>query len=192
MGCGGRPRVDFRFSLASAPATLTDMPGVSGSRVPGVGAADSPSLTANLRSDHKPLRYTLIDDSLSIEQQLDASLVPPDRSLFEVALRRSLGNWIFHVPATIGVLWLSTVIVQLAVVLSALLAVLVLGSLFPSMAAVVLAAPRVLFRPFYAHGRSGYFWFLGTTVMEGLDCVVYGTCLFLLARAAGLAVSWPL
>lgn len=168
------------------------MSGVLGSRVPGVGAADSPSLTANLPRDKKPFRYTLIDDGQSVAQRLDASLVPPDRSLFEVAIRRSLGNWIFHVPATIGVLWLSTVITQLAVVMSALLAVLVLASLLPAVAAAVLAAPRVLFRPFYARGRSGYLWFLGTTVMESLDCVVYGTCLFLLARAAGLAISWPL
>lgn len=167
------------------------MQGVLGPRVPGVGATDSPSLSAHLKGGTKPVLYTAIDDSLSVADRLDASLVPPDRSLFEVALRRSLGNWIFHVPSTIAVLWLSTVIVQLSVVLSGLLAILVLASAMPSSASVVLAAPRVLFRPFYARGRAGYFWFLGTTLMEVLDCLVYGTCLFLLARAAGLAVSWP-
>jgi hypothetical protein len=41
----------------------------------------------------------------------------------------------------------------------------------------------VLFRPLTARGRSGYLWFLATTVMAVLDCAVYGTCIFLLARA---------
>lgn len=123
---------------------------------------------------------------------LDASLVPPDRSLFEVALRRSLGNWMFFVPAAIAVLWLSTVITDLALVTSALLSVLILSSLLPALVALALAAPRVLVRPFTRHGRRGYFWFCGTTVTAILDCAVYATCLFLLARAGGFAQLLPL
>jgi hypothetical protein len=47
------------------------------------------------------------------------------------------------------------------------------------------------FRPFTRRGRYGYFWFWGTTLMEVLDCGVYGTCLFLLARAGGFAHVLP-
>ena len=55
------------------------------------------------------------------------------------------------------------------------------------MVAVALAAPQVVFRPFTRRGRNGYLWFWATTLMEILDCSVYGTCLFLLARAGGYA-----
>ncbi len=117
--------------------------------------------------------------------------MPADRSRFEVALRRVLGNWIFFVPATIGVLWLSTVIADLATVTSVLLSVLVLAAFVPSAIAVALAVPRIFLRPCTRHGRAGYLWFLATTVMEALDCGVYGTCLFLLARAGGFAHALP-
>lgn len=122
---------------------------------------------------------------------MDASLVPRDRSRFEVALRRSLANWLFFVPASIGVLWLSTVIVELAQVTSVLLGVLVLAAVLPSAAAVVLALPRMAMRPFSRGGLHGYGWLLATTLMELLDCAVYGTCIFLLARAGGFASSLP-
>jgi hypothetical protein len=138
------------------------------------------------------LRYSPIDDSATVGERLDASLVPADRSLFEIALHRSLANWAFHAPATIAVLWLSTVISDLAVVLSALLGGLVLASLVPAVVAVALAAPRVLIRPLTARGRRGYGWFFATTVMAVLDCVVYGSCLFLLARAASFPLPFSL
>jgi hypothetical protein len=154
--------------------------------------AGMPGLSSNLHGGSHELRFHAIDDARTLEQQLDASLVPPDRSRFEVAFKRSLGNWIFFVPATIGVLWLSTVIVDLALVTSVLLSVLVLGSALPSLAAVVLAAPRVLFRLFTRRGRAGYVWFLATTLMETFDCGVYGVCIFLLARAGGFAHVLPL
>ena len=137
------------------------------------------------------MRYHAIEDARSVQERLDASLVPPDQSLFDVAIRRSIGNWIFHVPATIGVLWLSTVIVDLALVTSVLLGVLVLVAWIPALVAVALAIPKVLFRPFTRQGRRGYFWFLATTVMAILDSVVYGTCLALLARAGGFAHLLP-
>ncbi|MCC6766517.1 MAG: hypothetical protein IT293_17790 [Deltaproteobacteria bacterium] len=140
--------------------------------------------------DHR-LRPHTIGDFHHLEKRLDASLVPADRSRFEVAIRRSLGNWMFFVPATVGVLWLSTVIVDLATVTSVLLSVLVLAAAVPSAVAVALAAPRVVVRPFTRHGRAGYFWFLMTTVMEAIDCGVYGTCLFLLARAGGFTHALP-
>jgi hypothetical protein len=89
----------------------------------------------------------------------------------------------FHVPSTIAVLWLSTVIDDLAMVLSALLGALVLVALVPAVVTVVLAAPGVLFRPLTARGRAGYLWFVATTAVAVLDCGVYGTCVFLLARA---------
>jgi hypothetical protein len=159
---------------------------------PGLPVAERESLSVNLYTGGRPVRYTPIDDSLCVEARLDASLVPPDRSVCEVALKRSLGNWIFHVPATIGVLWLSTVIVDLAVVLSVMLGALVLTSAIPALISVLLAAPRVLTRPFTRRGRRGYVWFLGATTFSVLDCLVYGTCLFLLARAGGFAISLPL
>lgn len=137
-------------------------------------------------------RYQPIDDSATIVERLDASLVPADRSLFEVAIRRSLSNWMFHVPSTVAVLWLSTVIVDLAVVLSALLGALVLVALVPAIVTVAVAVPRVLFRPLTARGRSGYLWFLATTAMAVLDCGVYGTCIFLLARAANFPLPLQL
>ena len=144
-------------------------------------------MSSNLHGGGHELRYHAIDDARSVAERLDASLVPPDRCLFEVAIRRSRGNWIFHVPATIAVLWLSTVIVDLALVTSVLLGALVLVSFIPAVVSVALAAPQVLLRPFTARGRRGYFWFWATTLMGMLDCAVYGTCLFLLARAAGFA-----
>jgi hypothetical protein len=59
------------------------------------------------------------------------------------------------------------------------------------MVTVGLAAPRVLFRPLTARGRAGYLWFLGTTAVGVLDCAVYGTCIFLLARAAQFPLRSP-
>lgn len=137
------------------------------------------------------MRYHAIDDARGVQQRLDASLVPPDQSLFDVAIRRSISNWIFHVPATVAVLWLSTVITDLALVTSVLLGVLVLVAWIPALVSVALAAPRVLIRPFTRHGRRGYFWFLATTAMGILDSLVYGTCLVLLARAGGFAALLP-
>ena len=148
-------------------------------------------MSSNLHGSGHELRYHAIDDAHSVAERLDASLVPPDRSLFEVAIRRSLGNWIFHVPATIAVLWLSTVIVDLALVTSVLLGALVLVAFIPALVSVVLAVPKLLVRPFTARGRRGYFWFWATTLMAILDCAVYGTCLFLLARAGGIAYLLP-
>lgn len=150
-----------------------------------------PGLSNHLHGSGHELRYHTIEDARSVQQSLDARLVLPDRSLFEVAIRRSLGNWIFFVPATIAVLWLSTVIVDLALVTSVLLSVLVLGSALPSAVAVALAAPKIVFRPFTRRSRQGYVWFLVTTIMEALDCGVYATCLFLLARAGGFAHVLP-
>ncbi len=138
------------------------------------------------------MRYHAIDEASSVDARLDASLVPPDRTIFEVAVRHSLGNWAFHVPATIAVLWLSTVIVDLALMTSLLLGALMLVSLLPALLSVALAVPRALFRPFTARGRNGYFWFVATTLMALLDCGVYGVCLFLLARAGGFAHVLPL
>ena len=138
------------------------------------------------------MRYHAIEDARSVTERLDASLVPPDRSLFDVAIRRSISNWIFHVPATIAVLWLSTVITDLALVTSVLLGVLVLVAWIPAVVSVLLAAPKVLVRPFTRHGRSGYFWFLATTFMAILDSLVYGVCLWLLARAGGFEALLPL
>jgi len=155
------------------------MVGVSGS---------APDVELPSTAGGRPLRYRPIEDSATVEERLDASLVPADRSVFDVALHRSLANWAFHVPSTVAVLWLSTVIVDLAVVLSALLGALVLLSLVPAAVAVALAVPRVLFRPFTARGRFGYGWFLGTTTLAIVDCAVYGVCLFLLARAAQVAL----
>ena len=171
---------------------MKSMSGVPGSRLSGVGSAGTPGLSTNLHGGGHGLRYHAIEDARSVAERLDASLVPPDRSLFEVAIHRSLGNWIFHVPATIAVLWLSTVIVDLALVTSVLLGVLVLVSLVPAAVSVALAVPKVLFRPFTARGRHGYFWFWATALMAILDCAVYGTCLFLLARAGGFAHVLPL
>ena len=179
--------VDWRFSSRRSQATLESMSGVLGPRLSG-----TPGLSANLHGGGHELRYHAIEDARSVAARLDASLVPPDRTLFEVALRRSLGNWIFHVPATIAVLWLSTVIVDLALVTSVLLGVLVLVAFVPAMVSVALAIPRVLLRLFTVRGRNGYFWFWATTLMAILDCAVYGTCLFLLARAGGFAHLLPL
>ncbi|MEO6028173.1 MAG: hypothetical protein ABIR79_15015 [Candidatus Binatia bacterium] len=151
----------------------------------------APGLSANLHGAGHELRYHAIDDARSVQERLDASLVPPDRSLFEIAIRRSIGNWIFHVPATVAVLWLSTVITDLALVTSMLLGVLVLVAGIPALVAVALAVPQVLFRPVTRHGRHGYLWFLATTLMAVLDSLVYGTCLFLLARAGGVAHLLP-
>ena len=108
-----------------------------------------------------------------------------------MAARRALGNWIFFVPATIGVLWLSTVIPDLARVTSVLLGVLVLGALIPVTTAVLLALPQIVLRPLSRRTRQGYVWFLATLLMEACDCGVYGTCLFLIARAGGFARSLP-
>lgn len=168
------------------------MSGVLGSGLSGAGKAGTPGLSANLHGRGHEMRYHAIEDARSVSERLDASLVPADRSLFEVALRRSLGNWIFHVPATIAVLWLSTVIVDLAFVTSALLAVFVLVALVQAVVSIAVAVPNVLFRPFTARGRRGYAWLCATTLFGLLDCVVYGTCLFLLARAAGVAHVFPL
>lgn len=151
-----------------------------------------PGLAVNLHGHGHELRYHAIEDARSVSQMLDASLVPPDRSLCEVAIRRASGNWMFFVPATIGVIWLSTVISDLAVVTSVLLSVLVLSSFLPAVAAVGLAAPRLVVRPFTRYGRPGYLWFWGTTLISVLDCCVYATCLFLLARAGGYAHMLPL
>jgi hypothetical protein len=167
------------------------MSGVLGSQPSGVPAG-TPGLSSTLHGRGHELRYHAIEDARNVDQQLDASLVLPDRSLFEVAIRRSLGNWMFFVPATIAVWWLSTVIVDLALVTSLLLSVLVLGSAIPSVVAVALAVPKIVFRPLMRTGRRGYLWFCATTVMEALDCGVYGTCLFLLARAGGFAHVLPL
>ncbi len=157
--------------------------------VGGSGSVGRVGLPATSTGVGRPVRYRPIDDA-SVENRLDASLVPADRSLFDVALHRSLSNWMFHVPSTVGVLWLSTVIEELAVVLGALLGAIVLVSFIPAAVSLLLAVPRVLFRPLTRRGRFGYPWFLGTTTMAALDCGVYGTCLFLLARAAH--VPWPL
>jgi hypothetical protein len=151
-----------------------------------------PGLAVNLHGRGHDLRYHAIEDARSVSQMLDASLVPPDRSLCEVATRRAFGNWVFFVPATIGVVWLSTVISDLAVVTSVLLSVLVLSSFLPAAAAVGLAVPRLVVRPFTRYGRPGYLWFWGTTLVSVLDCCVYATCLFLLARAGGYAHMLPL
>jgi hypothetical protein len=149
-------------------------------------------LSANLHGGGHELRYHAIEDARSVAERLDVSLVPPDRTLFEVAFRRSLGNWIFYVPATAAVLWLSTVIADLALVTSALLGGLILVSFVPAVVSVALAVPKILFRPFTRRGRRGYFWLLATILMAILECVVYGTCLFLLARAGGFAHLLPL
>ena len=146
---------------------------------------------SSLRPDRPVVRYRPIEDGQSVEARLDASLVPPDRSLFDVALHRSLENWIFHVPATIAVLWLSTVVDELAVMLAVLLGGLVLIAFVPAVAALVLALPKLPIRVLSRRGRRAYGWFLATTVMAALDCTVYATCLFLLARAAGYAVQLP-
>ncbi len=151
----------------------------------------TPGLSSRLHGGGHGLRYHAIEDARHLEQQLDASLVPPDHTRFDVALRRSLANWVFFVPATIAVLWLSTVIPDLALVTSVLLSVLVLGALVPSVVAVALAAPNLFLRPLTRAGRSGYLWFIVTTVIEVLDCGVYVTCIFLLARAGGFAHSLP-
>lgn len=161
--------------------------------VGGPGSVGSVGSTVPGTSSGSPrvFRYQPIDDSASVVERLDASLVPADRTLFEVALRGSLSNWMFHVPSTVAVLWLSTVIDDLAVVLSALLGALVLVALIPAAAMVVVSAPRVLFRPLTARGRAGYLWFLATTAMAMLDCAVYGTCVFLLARAGHFPLPTP-
>lgn len=163
------------------------MSSVLGSDLSGAGKAGVPGLSANLPGSGHALRYEPVGDARSVNERLDASLVPADRSLFEVALRRSVSNWIFHLPAAIGALWLSTVIVGLSYVVSALLAMLVLVVLVPAVVAVALAAPNVILRPLTRKGRQGYLWFLATTLMHGLDCGVYFACLFLLARAVGFA-----
>jgi hypothetical protein len=151
-----------------------------------------PGLSPNLHGQGHELRYHSVEGLEKLEARLDASLVLPDRSRFEVAIRRSLANWVFFVPATIAVLWLSTVIVELALVTSVLLSVLIVAALVPSAVALVMAAPKMIFRPLTLRGRRGYLWFWATTVMEALDCGVYGVCLFLLARAGGFASHlWP-
>lgn len=167
------------------------MSGVLGPQPSGVSGG-APGLSSRLHGRGHHLRYHVIDEAQNIEQRLDASLVPPDRTRADVALRRSVGNWVFFVPAAIAVLWLSTVIVELALVTSVLLSVLVLGVLVPSLAGVLLAIPKLVVRPLTRAGRAGYFWFVATTVIEMLDCGVYGTCLFLLARAGGFAHLLPL
>ena len=167
------------------------MSGVLGPRPGETVNVETPGLSLNLHGRGHGLRYHAIEDSRSVSDLLDLSLVPPDRSLFEVAIRRSLGNWMFFVPAAVAVLWLSTVITDLALVTSVLLSVLMLGSLLPALAVVALAAPKLVFRPLTRHGRRGYLWFVATTCMAVLDCGVYGTCLFLLARAGGFAHVLP-
>jgi len=167
------------------------MSGVLGPRPGEAVNVGAPGLSANLHGRGHGLRYHAIEDARSVSDLLDLSLVPPDRSLFEVAMRRSLGNWMFFVPAAIAVLWLSTVITDLALVTSLLLSVLILGSLLPALATVALAAPQLVFRPFTRHGRRGYLWFVVATAMAVLDCGVYGTCLFLVARAGGFAHVFP-
>lgn len=154
--------------------------------------ASEPGLSVNLHGHGHELRYHAIEDARSVSQMLDASLVPPDRTLCEVAIRRAGGNWMFFVPATIGVIWLSTVISDLAVVTSVLLSVLLLSSFLPAVAAVGLAVPRLVVRPFTRYGRPGYLWFWATTLVSVLDCCIYATCLFLLARAGGYAHMLPL
>jgi hypothetical protein len=174
--------------LAAAAGRYPErMSGESGRRPP----AGRPGLSANLHGGRHELRHHAIEDARSASQRLDASLVLPDRSLFEVAIKRSLGNWAFFVPAAIAVLWLSTVIADLALVTSALLSILIVAALLPSATAVGLAAPRLVLRPFTRHGRRGYVWFCAATVMAALDCGVYATCLFLLARAGGFARVLP-
>jgi hypothetical protein len=158
----------------------------------GLPVAERESLSVNLYGGDRHVRYAPIDDSSSVEARLDASLVPPDRSVCEIALKRSLDNWIFTVPATIAVLWLSTVIVDLALVLSVMLGVLVLTTAIPALVTLLLALPRVLARPFTRKGRAGYLWFLVATGFSVLDCLVYSTCFFLLARAGGFAIRLPL
>jgi hypothetical protein len=69
---------------------------------------------------------------------------------------------------------------------------LLLSSFLPAAAAVGLAMPRLVVRPFTRYGRPGYLWFWGTTFVSVLDCCVYATCLFLLARAGGYAHMLPL
>ena len=166
------------------------MSGVWGSQ-PSGAPAGTPGLSPRLQGPQHQLRPHTIGDFRHLEARLDASLVPADRSRFDVALRRSLGNWMFFVPATVGVLWLSTVIVDLATVTSVLLSVLVAAAMVPPAVAAGLAVPRLVVRPFTRHGRAGYLWFVVTTVMEALDCGVYATCLFLLARAGGFVHSLP-
>jgi hypothetical protein len=151
----------------------------------------APGLSANLHGSGHELRYHAIEDARSVQERLDASLVPRDQSLFDVAIRRSISNWIFHVPATVAVLWLSTVITDLALVTSVLLGVLVLVAFIPAVVSVALAVPQVLIRPLTRHGRHGYVWFLATALMGVLDSLVYGTCLALLARAGGYAGLLP-
>ncbi len=168
------------------------MSGVLGPRPGEAVRGGTPGLSANLHGGRHEMRYHAIEDARSVGDLLDLSLVPADRSLFEVAIRRSLGNWMFFVPAAIAVLWLSTVITDLALVTSVLLSLLMLGSLLPSLAVVALAVPKLFFRPFTRQGRRGYLWFVGTTAMAVLDGAVYGTCLFLLARAGGFAHVLPL
>jgi hypothetical protein len=148
-------------------------------------------LSANLHHGGHELRYHAIEDSSRVATRLDASLVPRDRTIFELAVRESIGNWIFHVPGTIAVLWLSTVIIDLALMTSLLLGALILISFVPAVVSMVLSVPRIFLRPFTKRGRNGYFWFIATTVMAVLDCAVYGVCLFLLARAAGFAPHLP-
>ena len=166
------------------------MSGVPGSSPAGSGAS-SPGLSSRLHGGGHHLRFHTIDDHRVLEEKLDASLVPRDRSRFDVAARRALGNWIFFVPATIGVLWLSTVIPDLARVTSVLLGVLVLGALIPVTTAVLLALPQIVLRPLSRRTREGYVWFLATLLMEACDGGVYATCLFLIARAGGFARGLP-
>jgi hypothetical protein len=175
-------------SAASAPRASFDKPAAPHAWT----RPSEPGLSVNLHGRGHELRYHAIEDARSVSQMLDASLVPPDRSLCEVAIRRAGGNWMFFVPATIGVAWLSTVISDLAVVTSVLLSVLLLSSFLPAAAAVGLAMPRLVVRPFTRYGRPGYLWFWGTTFVSVLDCCVYATCLFLLARAGGYAHMLPL
>ena len=156
----------------------------------GSGSVGRMGMPATSAGPARPVRYQPIGDSATVGERLDASLVAADRSLFDVALHRSLSNWMFHVPATVAVLWLSTVIDDLAVVLSGLLGAVVLVAFIPAAATVVLAIPRVVFRPLTSRGRFGYVWFLATTIMAALDCAVYGTCIFLLARAGHFPLPW--
>lgn len=178
------------FSPNVGTDTLSGMSGVLGSS-PAGPPGGSPGLSSRLHGRGHHLRFHTIGDHRSLDERLEASLVPRDRSRFDVALRRSLGNWMFFVPATIGVLWLSTVIPELARVTSVLLGVLVVAAALPSVSSVVVALPQIAVRPFSRKTREGYLWFLVTLVMEGLDCAVYGTCILLLAHAGGFAQSLP-
>jgi hypothetical protein len=129
-------------------------------------------------------RHTLAPAEPSLEERLDASLVPPDRVQFQVALKVAASGWAFYGAASACVVWLSSVVWGIGVPVAAVFAIMLGALAVRPLIKLAVSLPLLFARVLRASGRRGYGWFVLTLVVAALDVAVYAGCLLWIGRAA--------